>query len=236
MLVMICDDDINIANYIKSLIEKNYDENIKVNTYNTVDELEHSIFNKEIPNAIIMDICVEKSNGIDALKKVRKYIPRTPVIFITGYTEYCQDIFIDFNPFGLLTKPIDSQKLYFYIDKIISQYKSDQPLNVEISANGQKINIDKNDIIFLESKERKVIYHTKIEEFQAYLKLDNAMNKIDNSFLRCHKSYAVNLKYISDFSKCKISLTNGNYIPVSRSYYEKVKRQIFEYKASKIGL
>ena len=43
---------------------------------------------------------------------------------------------------------------------------------------------------------------------------DNAMNKIDNSFLRCHKSYAVNLKYISDFSKCKISLTNGNYIPV----------------------
>lgn len=69
MLVMICDDDINIANYIKSLIEKNYDENIKVNTYNTVDKLEHSIFNKEIPNAIIMDICVEKSNGIDALKK-----------------------------------------------------------------------------------------------------------------------------------------------------------------------
>lgn len=82
MLVMICDDDINIANYIKSLIEKNYDENIKVNTYNTVDKLEHSIFNKEIPNAIIMDICVEKSNGIDALKKVRKYIPRTPVILL----------------------------------------------------------------------------------------------------------------------------------------------------------
>ena len=45
---MICDDDINIANYIKSLIEKNYDENIKVNTYNTVDELEHSIFMKVI--------------------------------------------------------------------------------------------------------------------------------------------------------------------------------------------
>lgn len=233
---MICDDDINIANYIKSLIEKNYDENIKVNTYNTVDKLEHSIFNKEIPNAIIMDICVKKSNGIDALKKVRKYIPRTPVIFITGYTEYCQDIFIDFNPFGLLTKPIDSQKLYFYIDKIISQYKSDQPLNVEISANGQKINIDKNDIIFLESKERKVIYHTKLEKYEEYIKLDNAMNKLDNSFLRCHKSYAVNLKYVSDFSKSNILLINNKSIPVSRSHYDNVKKLIYEYNASKIGL
>jgi hypothetical protein len=47
---MICDDDINIANYIKSLIESNYKENIKIKTYCTVKELENSIFNKETPN------------------------------------------------------------------------------------------------------------------------------------------------------------------------------------------
>lgn len=57
MLIMICDDDKNIANYIKSLIESNYNENIKIKTYCTVKELENSIFNKETPNAIIMDIC-----------------------------------------------------------------------------------------------------------------------------------------------------------------------------------
>ena len=39
---MICDDDKNIANYIKSLIESNYKENIKIKTYCTVKELEHS--------------------------------------------------------------------------------------------------------------------------------------------------------------------------------------------------
>lgn len=69
MLIMICDDDKNIANYIKSLIESNYKENIKIKTYCTVKELEHSIFNKEIPNAIIMDICVEKSNRHRRIKK-----------------------------------------------------------------------------------------------------------------------------------------------------------------------
>ena len=66
MLVMICDDDINIANYIKSLIESNYKENIKIKTYCTVKELENSIFNKETPNAIILDICVESNNGIES--------------------------------------------------------------------------------------------------------------------------------------------------------------------------
>lgn len=88
MLVMICDDDINIANYIKSLIESNYKENIKIKTYCTVKELENSIFNKETPNAIILDICVESNNGIESAKNIRKYIPNTPVIFLTGYIEY----------------------------------------------------------------------------------------------------------------------------------------------------
>ena len=236
MLVMICDDDINIANYIKSLIESNYKENIKIKTYSTVKELENSIFNKETPNAIILDICVESNNGIESAKNIRKYIPNTPVIFLTGYIEYCQDIFINFNPFGLLTKPIDKQKLFFYIDKINSYYNTNKQLTVKISTYGQTISIDKNNIIFLESHERKVMYHTNSQKYEEYIKLDNAMNKLDNSFLRCHKSYAVNLKYVSDFSKSNILLINNKSIPVSRSHYDNVKKLIYEYNASKIGL
>lgn len=62
------------------------------------------------------------------------------------------------------------------------------------------------------------------------------MIKLDNSFLRCHKSYAVNLKYAVDLLKYKIVMSDGTKVPVSRNYYDNVKKMIFKHKASKIGL
>ena len=106
----VCDDDRTITDYIKLLIDTEFGTNIQTKIYNSVDDLESSILKNEIPDAIIMDICIKNENGLEMLKRVRKHIPTTPVIFITGYLEYCQDIFIDFNPWGLITKPIDKNK------------------------------------------------------------------------------------------------------------------------------
>ncbi len=127
MVIAVCDDDKKITDYIGSVINKKFGNQILIKSYNFLNDLETSIFKNEIPDAIIMDICVKKDNGIEMLRKIREQILTVPVIFITGYTEYCQDIFIDFNPWGLLTKPIDKDKLFYYIDKIINYYKFSKP-------------------------------------------------------------------------------------------------------------
>ena len=109
-------------------------------------------------------------------------------------------------------------------------------MSIKISVNRQNIIIDKSKILYLESHERKVTYYTATDKYEEYIKLDNAMIKLDNSFLRCHKSYADNLKYAVDLLKYKIVISDGTKIPVSRSYYDNVKKMIFKHKASKIGL
>lgn len=236
MIIAICDDDKKITDYIESSINSEFGKQIHTKSFNVLKDLENAILKNEIPDTIIMDICVKEENGIDTLRKIRKYIPNIPVIFITGYTEYCQDIFIDFNPWGLLTKPIDNKVLFYYINKIINQFNLGKPSLIKISVQGQNISIDKSKIIYLESRERKVTYHTVTDNYEEYIKLDVAMNKLDNSFLRCHKSYTVNLKYAAKLSKSKIILTNGESIPVSRSHCENAKKRFFDYKALKMGL
>lgn len=236
MIIAVCDDDKIITSHISYLIRAKFLSIVETRCFNSLEGFKTSVLNKEIPDAIIMDICVNNGNGILMLREMRELIPKIPVVFITGYTEYSQDIFIDFVPFGLLTKPIDSDKLYYYINKIIDYYKINRSSFVKLSVNGQNILIDKNEILYLESHERKVTYHTVSDKFEEYIKLDNAMQKIDDNFLRCHKSYAVNLKYATDFSKSKITLSSGDQIPISRSQYDKVKKVFFEHMASKIGL
>ena len=95
MLIAVCDDDRTITDYIKLLIDTEFGTNIQTKIYNSVDDLESSILKNEIPDAIIMDICIKNENGLEMLQRVRKHIPTTPVIFITGHLEYCQDIFIE---------------------------------------------------------------------------------------------------------------------------------------------
>lgn len=39
----------------------------------------------------------------------------------------------------------------------------------------------------------------------------------------CHNSYIVNLRYVTDFCRSGFTLQNGAIIPISRSYYPRVK-------------
>ena len=207
MLVAVCDDDRTITDYIKLLIDTEFRDIIQTKIYDSASDLESSILKNEIPDAIIIDICIKNENGLEMLKRVREHIPTTPVIFITGYLEYCSDIFIDKN------------KLFYHINKILKYLTLNKPLSIKISVNRQNIIIDKSKILYLESHERKVTYYTATDKYEEYIKLDNAMIKLDNSFLRC-----------------QIVISDGTKIPVSRSYYDNVKKMIFKHKASKIGL
>ena len=46
-----------------------------------------------------------------------------------------------------------------------------------------------------------------------------------DSFLRVHRSYIVNIKRISSYTKGRIFLDNGEYIPLGENY----KDRLFEY-------
>ena len=124
MLFFICDDNDNVNEFIRDKINEKYKTEIEANLFNDPDELIEYIKGGTIPDAIIMDICYENANGIACLREISGFIKNVPVIFITGYMEYCQDIFLGFKPWGLLTKPIDEEKLYYHIDNLVKQYDS----------------------------------------------------------------------------------------------------------------
>lgn len=235
MLIAICDDDRNITKYIKNEINKIYPAGIETIMFESASELTKYVKSNRKPDAIFMDICLEDENGIDVLRRTRKYILDVPVIFITGYTEYCQDIFIDFKPWGLLVKPIDSHKLEYYIKKLYEIY-GDKPSAIFVNINGQQTSVFTDDILFIESDKRKVIYNTINGQLEEYIKLDSAVEKLGSGFLRCHKSFAVNLKHITELSKSIIILSNKEEISVSRSYYQSVKTVIFEHNALQTGV
>lgn len=73
-----------------------------------------------------------------------------------------------------------------------------------------------------------VTYYEKMEKLEKELQ--------GKDFFRCHKSYLVNLKYVSGYSRQELILDNGEKIVIARRRYEGFCREILRYMRTNGGI
>ena len=56
--------------------------------------------------------------------------------------------------------------------------------------------------------------------------------ELGETFLRCHKSYLVNMKHICRISNYAVYLDNGEELPVPRLKYQAVKEEFVAFKGA----
>ena len=67
-----------------------------------------------------------------------------------------------------------------------------------------------------------------------YMKMDDLAEMLPNTYLRVHKSFLVNVKYIAEIINYKVYLNDGVALPVPRERYQKVKERYYEIKGDMI--
>lgn len=98
-----------------------------------------------------------------------------------------------------------------------------------IKKGSEKVKILLSDIYYMESVGNYVNIYT-VAGCEKYREtLGNMENELKNKkFIRSHKGYFVNSKYIKKVRNGEIELSNGVSIPIGRSYEKDVKRMILE--------
>lgn len=83
------------------------------------------------------------------------------------------------------------------------------------------------DIAFIEGDREYQILHLSKGDTVSVFTLMSALEKElkGDGFLRAHKGYLVNYRYVQRFAKCDILLTNGEMVPVSRRRMSEVKQE-----------
>lgn len=74
-----------------------------------------------------------------------------------------------------------------------------------------------DDILYIESAGHNLNYITRTKEYTAQGKLDDLIEQLPSFFVRCHKSYFVNLNKIKGFTGDYILIEGKPDISVSRS-------------------
>lgn len=238
--ICLCDDEKDSIEFYTKVINditKENDEIIEVEAINSGESLIFSMDNN--PNKydiIILDIFMNNINGIETAKLIRKIGYSGILIFLTNTEEYAIDSF-EVEPFNYILKnKEDSMKFEKCIAKAIKKLKNDTNDKIVISTGKVRKILNLKNILYIESINKKLLIYS----------IDNKVDTINETlsnieeilcscgFVRCHKSYIVNIRYIESFSRFECIVYSQKKIPIGRKYLGEFKNKLLEHEIKDI--
>ncbi|MEG2017080.1 MAG: LytTR family DNA-binding domain-containing protein [Clostridium sp.] len=230
MNIVVCDDDENILEYLSSLIINIMGKSCNVTKHNNGYALE--IYLEEVVKGnidiLFTDIELGSENGIEVAKRIKKKFPHIKIIFITGFMDYCQNIF-EAEPTYFIVKPIKVENLKNALDKAVKDIKEEKHKVLLLSTKGSAVSVKLKDIRYLESVRRKVIIHQTDSYLEVYCKLNEIEENLPANFIRCHQSYIVNMDKVKELNMYYFLMQDGEEISISQSRYNKTKEGFMSY-------
>lgn len=226
--IVICDDNPSILKELKTQIEQYLTEPILIKTFTFPKKAEKYILSNAKINILLLDIVLEDEDGILLAKKIRRERPDVRIIFITGYLEQTRRIF-QAGPVYFLVKPIKAKHLKLVLENVFSEIEEEEKnyITLQLKTGIRKINL--KSIFYIESQIRTLSIHMQKDNETIYMKMDDFIQLLPDTFLRVHKSFLVNMDKISHFSSGGIVLENEAKIPISRSRYKEAKNRFLGY-------
>ena len=240
MNVAVCDDQQEVLKVIRNMLAEIPEVN-HIEVYQDIRILKDEMGDENRPDVLIMDICheyntkipetKERQEGIDYAYELNQQYPELQIIYLTGYTtRYSQHIFLKpVNLVGYLTKPVNADILKKLLMIAKEQRIKDDEKRVSIMCRNQQQIFYLNEIWYLESSAHRTMIHTYENEHVCHDKISDLEMRMGETFVRCHQSFLVNMKYIRRVEHDRFKLENGEEIPISKKRYMEARARYFQY-------
>lgn len=95
--------------------------------------------------------------------------------------------------------------------------------------------MEKDSILYIESRGKKVEIHTKGETIEAYASMNELEAQLGKGFFRCHRGYLVNMAYVAEYDSESITLNNGEYVYMAKEKYREFVKSYMRYLRNGVG-
>ena len=222
---VICDDNLNILNKMSTMLENifikyNYDASISFKT-NNVDNLLSYIDTNKI-DVLILDINLKSDKtGLEIAEILRKKYKDVYLIFTTGHLEYAM-LAYKFKTFDYIAKSFTYEILEETINRLFEDVHGLPSKYLKID--NKNTIIDENEIEFIKRDGMKVVFHTSFNDYDTYSSFNKLQDSLPNNFIRCHKSYVVNINNIKnvDFVENRIYFKKGDFCEIGPKYKKSI--------------
>ena len=220
--IVVVEDEIIIADHLCETLESlGYQVFEPAISFSEGKELIDSVK----PDIAILDIHLSgKKDGIDLAKYIRENHD-IPFIFLTSFSDKSTlERAKRVNPPAYLVKPFNKEELFTSIEIALFNYQ--KTINIEIPKKNyvfvkqkqQFVKIYFKDILFLKSDHVYTeIFVKNGEKYIIRESLGEYANRLNEDFLRVHRSFIVNFQHITRI-EANLLLINTFEIPISKQH------------------
>jgi len=224
--IAVCDDNETEAAYVSSLASLWAEQRkleIRVDTFSSAEAFLFHYETQKDYDILLLDIEMEKMDGVTMAKLIRKDNESVQIIFTTGYSDYISEGY-DVSALHYLVKPVHQEKLSEVLDRAVAKLKKNERVLV-LELSGEMVRIPFCEIRFLEVVRNYVTIHGR-QEYRVKKTLGEFETELDERFFRTGRSYMINLSYIRKVTKKDIYISDGSVLPLPRGMYETLNRAI----------
>ncbi|KAB2331860.1 LytR/AlgR family response regulator transcription factor [Bacillus mesophilum] len=190
------------------------------------------------PDVVFLDVEMPKMNGMEAAKILIELKKKPIIIFATAYPQFAAEAF-RYEATDYLLKPYDEEQLADTIGRIsklltVNENTQLRPAGkLAVEENGEILYVDPIEILYVSRDDKVTKIISKQGSFETKLPLKDLENRLSSyRFFRIHKSYIVNLDYVSKLSPWfngayQLELEgNSEKLSVSRNYVKALRAKL----------
>lgn len=226
----VCDDDRDMADYISDKLREYYAEECEIKKYENGESLLADSC-QELFDVFFLEIGIQGPDGMELAGKIRENNPYVKIVFVTNKEEFAYKGYL-YGAFRFVRKSKLDQELRETAESL-RKYFDSLNNNLNLKTPTGEIVRDIRSIKFFEVYGHTVTIVCEGEKIQVcgtMKEYDECLK--ERGFIRIHKSYLVNFRYIYLVEKNDVTLTCGKKLPLSRKRVDEVRKRLREFLIS----
>lgn len=235
MRIAYCEDEAAQARLVQAMIGEWAKSRKTIAEVVLFESAEEFLFKNEVYpyDAVFLDIAMRRMNGVELAYAIRKKDKKLPIAFLTADETFAIEGY-EVHAVRYLLKPVTMEKLCSLLDELFAetQHRTEASNCITVIENGAVKRIAEDSICYIEVLGHYTQLHLedntdiRIKESLASVTADLHRKEL---FVKCHRSYVVNLSYVEKISRTECTLSDGSTLPVSRSAYQEFNERFIQY-------
>ncbi|MDR3766275.1 MAG: LytTR family DNA-binding domain-containing protein [Butyricicoccus sp.] len=165
---------------------------------------------------VMLDIYMPGMDGIQTARLLREQDRECILIFVTTSLEHGM-VSYELQASDYLVKPIAQKDVDAALDWCLRE-KKERFRSITVRSEWDETEILLRNIQYIEIKRHTAYIHTTERVIQTSRGMNALEAEINNpDFLRCHRSFLVNMRYIRRLDKRDFVMENGDLVPIGSS-------------------
>lgn len=226
--VAICDDEEIFLTRAAEEIQRSFERMgcaCRIERFSCAEALRRRVTRGGCFDAVFLDLQMPGLSGLQLAVYLREMQIGVRILFVSSHEQMVFETF-QVQPFRFIRKQFFFDEIESSVGALIGELSAGSPENLLLEVNAVYVMLNPYTIHYVECKDKTLTFATELGNIQVKYKLRELEARLEGlGFLRIHKGFLVNYRYIFSIGANEVTLDSGKSLPVSRYRLTEVKQQ-----------